>query len=134
MNRKGDMDESDQAKINFANAGHAPQVLRTKTLVPPTFTLIASPNTQPRPVVIRRRQWAFLHRGSSYILSLVQPKVLQVLCVSGTGQAFEWRARARARCDPEILELAWVVPEAGWRIRVGVVQRYVVVFVLGVGV
>jgi len=30
--------------------------------------------------------------------------------------------------------LAWVVPEAGWRIRVGVVQRYVVVFVLGVGV
>jgi len=59
---------------------------------------------------------------------------MQVLCVYGTGQAFEWRARARARCGPEILELALVEPEAGWATGVGVVQRYVVVFSLALGV
>jgi len=47
---------------------------------------------------------------------------------------FEWRARARARCDPEILELAWAVPQARWRTRVGIVQRYVVVFSLALDV
>jgi len=41
--------------------------------------------------------------------------------MSGPGQAFEWRAGARARCGPEILELAWVVPEAGLVTGVGVV-------------
>jgi len=57
---------------------------------------------------------------------------MQALCVYG--QAFEWRARARARCGPEILELAWVGPEAGWGTRVDIVQRYVVVFSLALGV
>ena len=52
----------------------------------------------------------------------------------GTGQAFEWRAGARARCGPEILELALVEPEAGWGTGVGIVQGYVVVFSLALGV
>jgi len=30
--------------------------------------------------------------------------------------------------------LAWVGPEAGWGTRVGIVQRYVVVFSLALGV
>jgi len=59
---------------------------------------------------------------------------MQVLCVSETGQAFKWRAGARARCGPKILELAWIEPEAGWGTGVGVVQGYVVVFSLAIGV
>ena len=105
MNRKGDMDESDQA--NFANAGHAPQVPRTKTLIPPpiaTFTLITNPNTQRKPVATRRRRASF-HRGSSYILSAIQPRVLQVLCMSEIGQAFKVEVEVRGQTR---LEDLWV--------------------------
>jgi len=59
-----------------------------------TFTVIASPNTQPRSVVIRRRRWASLHQGSG-----------------------GWRAGIRYSL--EILGLAWVGLEAGLVTGVG---------------
>jgi len=51
VNEKEDTNESDEAKkIHYAKTYQEP-----KFFVPPplaTFTLIASPNTQPRPVVV----------------------------------------------------------------------------------
>jgi len=132
------MDESDQAnKINSANTGQPPQVLRTQTLAPPimtTFAPIASSNTQPRPVVIRQRRQQ--QRRASYTKACrtpylsYGPRIMHVW--DWTGVRVE--GKGKARCGPEILELACVGPEAGWGTRVGIVQRYVVVFSLALGV
>ena len=77
-----------------------------------------------------------LHQDLSYTLSVVwaPDHAGSVGVWDWTGVRVGGKARARARCDPEILELAWVGPEAGWGTRVGIVQRYVVVFSLTVGI
>ena len=86
VNGEEDTNESDEAKKTLRKGCSSTQVPRTKTLVSPstpTLTLIASPNTQPRPVVIRQRRQrrASLHQARCTPYLSYNPGIMRGLCM-----------------------------------------------------